>query len=129
MFFKTPSIFQIICWVAFGSFSIFWIYKYCLNEDLVSVDFTDYYETKEDVLPMLSLCIRNPFSERKLKNLNLDKTSYLKFLLGSWAKSLQLLLCCKREMLCYVNCCFDATGRHRWRAITEKVERGLVKRM
>ena len=82
MFFKTPSIFQIICWAAFGSFSIFWIYKYSLNEDLVSVDFKDYYETKEDVLPMLSLCIRNPFSEKKLKNLNLDKTSYLKFLLG-----------------------------------------------
>ena len=78
------SIYRFICWSATFSFSIFWIYKYILNEDLCSIDFKYYFEDKQSVSPMLSLCIKNPFSEEKLRvhDPYLNTTSYVNFLKG-----------------------------------------------
>ena len=78
------SIYHFICWMATISFSIFWAYNYCLNEDLCSVDFKHYYENKKDITPMLSLCLQNPFSEQKFKEVMPynNISTYVKFLRG-----------------------------------------------
>lgn len=81
---KISSVFEVVCWAATISFCGFWIYKYTLNEDLCSVEFKSYYEKEEDVFPMLSICLLNPFSDLKLRNhgFDVDQSSYLNFLKG-----------------------------------------------
>ena len=78
------STYHLICWIATVSFSIFWIYEYSLNEDLVSIDFKNYHESKTDVSPMLSFCLLNPFSDKKLRMITpeINSSTYLKFLRG-----------------------------------------------
>ena len=48
-----------------------------------------YYAQENDVYPMLSICIRNPISEKKLKNINSNVTAneYLEFLSGNFFDS------------------------------------------
>ena len=76
--------FEFICWIATISLCIFWIYKYSLNEDLCSVDFKNYFKSKEDVFPMLSLCLQSPISQKKLKTVmpEIDPSLYTKFIQG-----------------------------------------------
>ena len=50
--------------------SCVWIYGYSLNEDLSKVDNIPFYESKQDVFPVLSLCFKDPFSDEKLKYKN-----------------------------------------------------------
>ena len=66
------------------SLSSYWTYQYFLNEDLISIEYKKYYTKEDDVYPILSLCITNPISEKKLKELNasFNASSYLKFLSG-----------------------------------------------
>ena len=77
-------VFEFICWIATISLCIFWIYKYSLNEDLCSVDFKNYFQSEEDVFPMLSLCLQSPISEKKLRMImpEVDLSLYIKFLHG-----------------------------------------------
>ena len=53
-----------------------------MNEDISLVEYKRYYEKKDDVFPVLSLCFRNPFSPTKLERAGLNDTSYFKFLNG-----------------------------------------------
>lgn len=39
----------------------FWIYKFALDENLFNVELRDYYDTKDDVYPSISMCFNNPF--------------------------------------------------------------------
>ena len=56
-----------------------------MNDDLCSIDFKDFFNNEKDVLPILSFCIRNPFSKRKFtKHLpGVNESSYLNFLQGN----------------------------------------------
>ena len=60
-----------------------WLYKYYQNEDLLDFDYRNYYQTQEDVHPMLSICLNRPFSQESLDRLNVNETEYIKFLEGS----------------------------------------------
>ena len=76
--------FRLFCLIITISLSTYWTYQYFLNEDLISLEYKKYYTKEEDVYPILSLCITNPISEKKLKELNasFNASSYLKFLSG-----------------------------------------------
>ena len=78
------AIFRVICVACTGSMIVFWIYKYSLNLDLCLVDFKAYFETEDDVYPLLSLCFREPFVIAKLKEYgpDVDSNSYLEYLKG-----------------------------------------------
>ena len=60
-----------------------WLYKYYQNEDLCDFDYRNYYQTQEDVHPMLSICLNRPFSQESLHRLVVNETEYIKFLEGS----------------------------------------------
>ena len=75
-------IFHCACLVATFSVIVYWIYMFSLNEDISLVEYKRYYEKKDDVFPVLSLCFRNPFSPTKLERAGLNDTSYFKFLNG-----------------------------------------------
>ena len=79
------AFFRTFCWCATISMVIYWIYIYNLNEDLCTVEYKRFYEKEEDVLPSLSICLKIPFLEKKLKNINpaLSATTYFQFLQGN----------------------------------------------
>ena len=86
---KLVRCFHALCIIAAGALIFYWIYIFSLNEDLCIVDYKKYYESKSDLFPVLSLCLRNPFDEAKLKiqNPSLNATLYLKFLEGKYFHS------------------------------------------
>ena len=83
---RVSTAFQVICWIATFTMVSYWIYAFNLNEDLCLVDYKKYYETDSDMHPMLSLCLRNPVSEEKLKRQahGINMTTYLRFLEGNY---------------------------------------------
>lgn len=76
--------FRLSCWLATMSMSLMWIYKFSLNEDLCEINYRNYYQTKEDEYPVLSLCFDPPVTQEKLNEFanGLNKTNYMKFLEG-----------------------------------------------
>ena len=80
-------IFKFICYIGAGSLSCYWLYKFLVeDEDLCLVDYTTLEMSTDDSvsLPMLSLCFKNPFIEKRLKEIdtNLNSTHYLNYLTG-----------------------------------------------
>ena len=60
-------LFHGICWFATTAVVIYWIYVFCLNDDLCIVDYREYYEDQTDHYPVLSSCFENPFSSKNLR--------------------------------------------------------------
>ena len=79
-------IFHVLFTIAAVSLSIFWIYNYCLNEDLCKVDYKTFYDDIEDEYPVLSLCFENFISDQKLGQPphKTNKSEYLSFLKGDF---------------------------------------------
>ena len=79
-------LFRIACLTTTISLSVYWFYKFSLNKDLIAIEYKKYYAHEEDVYPMLSICLRNPISETKLRkiNPNINVTSYIQFLSGNY---------------------------------------------
>ena len=78
VFFRATSLVSCLAMISF------WLYKFTLNEDLCLVDYRQFYDHEDDVLPVLSLCFKNPFRTEKLLSYgeNVNKSAYLKFLKG-----------------------------------------------
>ena len=57
---------------------------YTLDEDVCLVDYKKYYDKPDHGYPLLTFCLRNPFSEEKLRleDSEIDPQSYASFLLG-----------------------------------------------
>lgn len=83
---KCVLFFDGICWSTTVTVIFYWIYIFSQNEDLCIVDYKKYYQDKTDVFPVLSLCFRNPFSNKKLgmSSAGINDTSYLEFLEGKY---------------------------------------------
>ena len=66
--------------------SCYWFYKFAvLDKDLCLVDYETLEKAEDDkVLPMLSLCFRNPFLEKSLNSIHLElnSTKYINHLIG-----------------------------------------------
>ena len=79
-------IFRVICWTATITVISYWLYVFSLNEDLSSVHYKKYYQSKGDVFPVLSLCFRNPFSTKnsEITGAGINESSYLNFLEGTY---------------------------------------------
>ena len=77
-------LFHTICWISTGLLLCYWIYLFSLDEDICLVDYKKYYDTPDHSFPVLSFCLRNPFSEEKLRSEYSEATpkSYGQFLLG-----------------------------------------------
>ena len=79
-------IFRIICWIATFVLLGYWIYLYFLDDDICLVDYKKYYDIPDYNFPVLSLCIKNPFSLSTLKRQNpsVDIETFAKFLSGEY---------------------------------------------
>ena len=55
------NIFTVFCIVITTTMAGFWLYKFSLNEDLCTLDYKYYHESKDDVYPSISICFKNPF--------------------------------------------------------------------
>ena len=82
-------IFHCLVWMSTILFVLFWVYKFSLNEDLCIVDYKRFYESRSDVFPVLSLCLKNSFSTEKLSSIGngVSETEYLEYLKGEKFKS------------------------------------------
>ena len=79
-------LFRIACLITTISLSVYWFYKFSLNKDLIAIEYKKYYAQEKDVYPMLSICLRNPISETKLRKINptVSVASYIEFLSGNY---------------------------------------------
>ena len=76
--------FAVLCWTSTISSIFYWIYLFSLNEDLTILDYKRYYYDESSAYPTLSLCLKNPFNQRKLEERNTNVESYLEFLEGKY---------------------------------------------
>ena len=74
--------FGIICAATTVSLCLYWCYEFSLNKDVTVVRYRKFYDHKDDVFPTMSLCLGNPFSEKRLSKYGVNITSYLAFLEG-----------------------------------------------
>ena len=86
--------FNFACYLAALGMTIFWCYKFWLDEDLCLVDYKPFKNSENVEHPMLSLCFLNPIDQAKLKRYNksFTETKYLNFLKGiDYHKGMELI--------------------------------------
>ena len=77
-------LFLFICMATVSGMIYYWVYKFLVEDrDMGLVDYEDIDELDID-LPVVSICIQDPFLENEIKKLDpdLNKTTYLKHLKG-----------------------------------------------
>ena len=86
---RFATFFRVLCWFATLMAICYWLFIYSLNEDVCIIDNKKYYDHPSYVFPVLSLCLRNPFSTSQLQNENQDfnETEYIEFLKGDYFSS------------------------------------------
>ena len=66
---------------------VYWSYRFLQNQDLCRIDFRHFYQTEEDVLPVVSVCFQNPFVQDHLRQLGTNETSLINFWEGDEVNS------------------------------------------
>ena len=81
---KVILFYNLICLLAAITLTSYWVYLFSLNEDLCTVDYKKYYRSEKDTFPVLSVCLKNFFSNEELRKEDptLNYSSYLNFLKG-----------------------------------------------
>ena len=77
--------FNLCCFsLAFGM-TLFWCYKFWLDEDLCIVDYKTFEDSFDVDYPMLSICLNDPFIESRLRHYDssLTKARYVETLRGN----------------------------------------------
>ena len=77
-------IYHSACWITTAVLLCYWIYLFCLDDDLCLVDYKKYYSTPNHGFPRLSFCLKDPFIETNLQsgNSKINAESYSDFLMG-----------------------------------------------
>ena len=77
--------FRVVCWISTFLLISYWLHLFCLDDDICLVDYKKYYDVPEHTFPVLSFCLKNPFSESVSKqNNNFDEKLYLQYLKGEY---------------------------------------------
>ena len=79
------SFFKCSCLVALVSMTIYWFYKFIIeDEDLCLVDYKAIETATDFQLPTVSMCFQNPFIDKKLEEIDpsINSTIYLQYLQG-----------------------------------------------
>ena len=77
-------LFTTICYVSVVFMIVYWLYKFEIEDRDVGVVDYESLQTAPIELPLLSMCIQNPFIEKKLQDIDpsINSSSYLKYLKG-----------------------------------------------
>ena len=77
--------FHIGCILVTTGIVIWWLHKYSLHNLSSAVDIKPYFETKNDVQPVFSICVVDPKLNEKLEIFapGYNKSTYIKFLQGN----------------------------------------------
>ena len=79
------TLFKCLCLVTTIFMVGYWFYKFGIkDEDLCLVDYVALEKTKNNELPVVSICIKNPVLDEKLKQIheNINSSMYIAYLLG-----------------------------------------------
>ena len=76
-------LFNLACFSAAFSMSVFWCHRFWKNEDLCLVDYVPYETTKDIPHPMISICVQWPFIESKFEAYNTNSIEYVEFIRGN----------------------------------------------
>ena len=81
---KLEFLFYSVCWITAISFAICCTYKFGLDKDLCTITFKKFHDNDEDILPSLTLCLKDPYVRNNVTflNGNVNTTSILPYLLG-----------------------------------------------
>ena len=83
MYRKTiQAAFEILCWVTFTFMVIYWLYKYkVIDRDIGVLSLISLEEAEDIEFPLPSLCLIDPFLERRFSTLqsNVDSSDYLEY--------------------------------------------------
>ena len=77
-------LFRFLCTVFTIGMVSYWCYTYDQDDDLCTVDYKPFDNSKATVFPTVSICFDNPFVDKKLKQVdkNLNSSTYHQFLTG-----------------------------------------------
>lgn len=77
-------LFSFACFAATFGMTIFWCYKYWIDDDLCLVDYKSFDESTNKYYPMVSMCLSNCLIDASLKSYNQSYTEkdYIEYLKG-----------------------------------------------
>ena len=75
--------FEAVCFIGTFTMIVYWLYKYELDEDICVIKYHEYFETQNDVFPVLSMCFTDIFQEDQLSKYDLNASTYHEILSGS----------------------------------------------
>ena len=78
--------FKLLCVIALCPLVVMWIQRYLLNEDASTIEKRFYYDTVDDVVPVMSICFQQRFYENFPEQFgnNVTGMNYQNFLLGNY---------------------------------------------
>ena len=78
--------FKLMCLVSTLILIGMWINRYFLDEDVSYIENRSYFETEDDVIPVMSLCFEQPFEDKLFERYgkNISGWNYRKFLMGEY---------------------------------------------
>ena len=76
--------FKLICILATFVFMVIWLHTFLLNEDTTTIEKRRFLSTKDDKIPVLSLCFEQSFEGINFSGVGegLTRQMYLKYLMG-----------------------------------------------
>lgn len=79
------KLFRLLCLLTAISMSIYWCYRFSLNEGTSAINYRKLSLLSEDpIIPTLSLCFKNPFLQDRLSEFGTNEDDYLSFLEGEY---------------------------------------------
>ena len=82
-------VFHFLCGVATVVFTVYCVHQYCLDEDVVRIEFAEFNAEEDNIYPTITLCFPSPLDEEKLAKYGdgINAETYSSFLIGqnnSW---------------------------------------------
>ena len=79
-------IFKCLCIIATWVLVVMWVKRYLVDEDTSLIATRSYFDSEDDILPVMSLCFRQSFNDKLFDKFgqNITGLNYQKYLLGEY---------------------------------------------
>ena len=72
----TFQIYHVFCLLVAIALTSWCIYEYSMDRDVTEIKLRNFHDTKEDILPSITLCVLNPFWEEKYRSYIKDHVTF-----------------------------------------------------